>query len=92
MTYTVKFKKQVKKDLKNLKAAHLDKKFFELIECISENPFNSPPPFKHLQGQLEGLYSRRLNIKHRLLYSVEEEKKQVIVWSAWTHYERKKQL
>lgn len=88
MGYSIKLSKSTLKDLKNLKAAHLDKKFIELTEVLRINPFQSPPPYEKLIGDLDGKYSRRLNIQHRLVYSVNEEAKEVIIWSTWSHYER----
>ena len=88
MGYSIKLSKSTLKDLKNLKAAHLDKKFIELTEVLRINPFQTPPPYEKLIGDLDGKYSRRLNIQHRLVYSVNEEAKEVIIWSTWSHYER----
>ena len=88
MGYSIKLSKSTLKDLKNLKAAHLDKKFIELTEVLRINPLQTPPPYEKLIGDLDGKYSRRLNIQHRLVYSVNEEAKEVIIWSTWSHYER----
>lgn len=71
-----------------MKAAHLEKKCRELIEIVKEDPFKAPPPYELLRGEYKGLYSRRLNIQHRFVYSVNEETKEVIILSVWTHYER----
>ena len=76
------------KDLKNLKAAHLDQQFIGLMDVLKENPFQNPPPYEKLVGNLSDKYSRRLNIQHRVVYSVDVDTKEVIIWSAWTHYER----
>jgi len=84
--YTVKIKKNAKRDLPKLKEANLDNKFNELISVIEENPYQSPPPYEKLVGI--PYYSRRLNIKHRLVYDVDEDKKEVIILSVWLHYER----
>ena len=75
------------KDFPKLTAAGLDKKVRALIELIGENPFQSPPAYEKLIGDLEGLYSRRINIKHRLVYQVLEDCKTVKILSAWSHYE-----
>ncbi len=88
MGYTVKIAKSAMKDLKNLKAAHLDQKFIGLMDVLKENPFQNPPPYEKLVGNLSDKYSRRLNIQHRVVYSVDVDTKEVIIWSAWTHYER----
>ena len=65
----------------------LDKKARALIEIIKENPYKTPPSYEKLMGDLTGAYSRRINIKHRLVYEVLEEEKIVKIISLWTHYE-----
>ena len=65
----------------------LDKKARALIEIIKENPYKTPPTYEKLMGDLTGAYSRRINIKHRLVYEVLEEEKTVKIISLWTHYE-----
>nr|WP_258317304.1 Txe/YoeB family addiction module toxin [Enterococcus casseliflavus] len=69
-----------------LKSVNLTNKFDELIKFIKENPFQTPPPYEKLTGL--PYYSRRLNIKHRLVYSVDEERKTITILSVWSHYER----
>lgn len=86
MGYSVRIKKNVRKDLPKLKNANLHEKLDELIDIIRENPYQTPPPYEKLVGV--PYYSRRLNIKHRLVYSVDEEKKEIIILSVWSHYER----
>ena len=76
------------KDIPKLKAAHLDEKAKELIDLIRENPYKTPPRYEKLVGDLQGLYSRRINIQHRLVYSVHEDEMTIKVVSLWTHYER----
>ncbi|OJF90719.1 addiction module protein [Alkalibacterium sp. 20] len=76
------------KDLKNLKSAHLDQKFKDIMAILKENPFQNPSPYEKLVGNLKETYSRRLTIQHRVVYSVDTDAKEVIIWSAWTHYER----
>lgn len=88
MGYSVKIAKSAMKDLKNLKATHLDQKFIGLMEVLKENPFQNPPPYEKLVGNLKDKYSRRLNIQNRIVYSVDTDTKEVIIWSACTHYER----
>ncbi|WP_034553386.1 Txe/YoeB family addiction module toxin [Carnobacterium funditum] len=88
MGYSIKLAKSATKDLKNLKSAHLDKKFKELMVVLQNNPFQNPPPYEKLIGNLKDKYSRRLNIQHRIVYSVNNDAKEIIIWSAWTHYER----
>ena len=86
--YKIIYTKTAIKDIPNLKSAHLDKNTKALIDIIRENPFKMPPPYEKLVGDLQGLYSRRINIKHRLVYEVLEEEKQVKIISLWTHYEK----
>lgn len=84
--YKVLYSKQALKDAKNLSSAKLDKKVKELIEIIKKNPFENPPPYEKLVGNLTGAYSRRINIQHRLVYEVREEDKIIRVLRMWTHY------
>ena len=67
--------------------SHLNSKFKELIEIISNNPFENPPPYEMLTDDMEGAISRRLNKQHRLVYQVLVENKIVKVLRMWTHYE-----
>lgn len=85
--YTVKLTKRANKDREKLIAAGLGKKAKALIDILKENPYQNPPPYEKLVGNLSGYYSRRLNIQHRLVYSVHEAEKTVVVRSLWTHYE-----
>ena len=87
VSYQVVFTKQAQKDAKKIKGSHLATKALELIQLISENPFVSAPPYEALIGDLQGAYSRRINIQHRLVYQVLEEAKIVKVLRMWTHYE-----
>lgn len=86
--YKIVYTKPAIKDISKLKAAHLDAKAKALIEVIRENPYQNPPAFEKLVGDLKGLYSRRINIQHRLVYEVSEEEKTVKIVSLRTHYER----
>jgi Txe/YoeB family toxin of toxin-antitoxin system len=86
--YKIVFTKTAVRDITNLKAAHLDSKARALIDVIRENPYQSPPSYEKLAGDLKGLYSRRINLRHRLVYQVIEEAKTVKIVSLWTHYER----
>ena len=88
VTYKIVYTKQVVKDIPRLKSANLDKKALALIEILKNNPFQNPPPYEKLVGNLQELYSRRINIKHRLVYQVLEEEKIVKIVSLWSHYER----
>ena len=86
--YRIVYEKQAVKDIKNLKASGLDKKAKELIEIIRINPFQKPPAYEGLVGNLQGFYSRRINIQHRLVYSVDIKENVVVILSVWSHYER----
>ena len=85
--YKIVITKQALKDLPNLTSAGLDKKAKALIDLLKENLFQNPPSYEKLVGDMDGLYSRRINIKHRLVYQVYEEEKTVKIVSAWSHYE-----
>ena len=86
--YRIVYTKTAIKDIPRLKAAHLDSKAKALIDVIRENPSQTPPSYEKLVGDLQGLYSRRINLQHRLVYQVLEEEKAVKIVSLWTHYER----
>ena len=75
--YRILYSKNALKDAKKLSKANLDKKAKELIEIIRKNPFQNPPPYEKLVGNLSGAYSRRINIQHRLLYQIRESDKVV---------------
>jgi toxin YoeB len=85
--YQLLYTKAAQKDAKNLNAAGLKDKALLLLEIIAENPFQNPPPYEKLIGDLAGAYSRRINIQHRLVYQVLEAEKIVKVLRLWTHYE-----
>ena len=87
MGYLIVFAKRAEKDAKKLEQAGLDKKAKELLKIIKINPYQNPPPYEKLVGDLTGLYSRRINIKHRLVYEVLEKEKTIKILSMWTHYE-----
>lgn len=87
VTYTLKFSKLAVKDSEKLKSAGLDGKAKRLLRIIEENPFQTPPPYEKLIGDLQGMYSRRINIQHRLVYAVDEENKIIRVLRMWKHYE-----
>ena len=87
VNYKVVYTKNAAKDISNLKAANLSNKAQNLIELIKENPFQNSPPYEKLLGNLSGLYSRRINIQHKLVYEVLEDKKTVKIISMWSHYE-----
>jgi len=81
------FTKQAQNDAKKLSAAGLRPKAEKLIEILRENPYQAPPSFEKLLGDLSGAYSRRINIQHRLVYQILDEEKVVKVIRMWTHYE-----
>ena len=86
--YKIVYTKTATKDIPKLKAARLDEKAKALIDVIREDPYQAPPSFEKPVGDLQGLYSRRINIQHRLVYQVLEEEKTIKIVSLWTHYER----
>ncbi len=87
MTWTLVYTKQAKKDAKNLVTAGFKLKAQAVLDLVASNPYQSPPPYEKLVGDLAGAYSRRINIQHRLVYQVLEEEKIVKVLRMWTHYE-----
>ena len=87
--YEILYHKSAIKEIPKLKEISLDKKAKKLIDILKENPFQNPPPYEKLVGELDGFYSRRINIKHRLVYQVFEDKKIVRIISMWSHYEIK---
>jgi toxin YoeB len=87
VNYRIVYTKVAAADIPNLKAAHLAKKAQLLLGILADNPFQNPPPYEKLRGSLQGAYSRRLNIQHRLVYQVLEDEHVVKIISMWTHYE-----
>lgn len=81
------YTRQIQEDAKKIASAGLRERTENLIDILSENPFQTPPPFEKLVGDLFGAYSRRINIHHRLVYQVLEEIRTVKVIRMWTHYE-----
>ena len=81
------YTKQAQKDAKKLTSANLRAKAESILDLLKRDPFYKNPPYKKLVGDLEGTYSRRINIKHRLVYQVFERSKTVKVIRMWTHYE-----
>lgn len=84
--WIIKFTKNADKDKKFLKNAGLEDKVKKLLNLIAENPFQNPPSYEKLVGDLEGYYSRRINLQHRLVYKVFKEINTVVVYSMWSHY------
>jgi len=87
MHYRLLYTKQAVRDAKKLKGSPLASKAKELLAILEKDPFQSPPPFERLLGDLEGAYSRRINIQHRLVYQALRKKKIVKILRLWTHYE-----
>lgn len=87
MNWIIVFTKQAQKDAKKLASAGLREKAEQLINILAENPYQNPPPYEKLLGDLLGYYSRRINIQHRLIYSIDEVETIVKVVRMWTHYE-----
>ena len=85
--WELRYTNQAKKDAKKLASSGLKKKAKELLDIVSENPYQTPPPYEKLVGDLSGAYSRRINIQHRLVYQILEDEKIVKVLRLWTHYE-----
>ena len=81
------FTKQAMKDRRLIAQAGLEKRAKALLEVLQKDPFQNPPPYEKLVGDLNGFYSRRINIQHRLVYSVHREQKTVKILRLWTHYE-----
>lgn len=86
--YKIVYRKNVLKDIPKIKSIGLSDKVKSLIEIIKENPYKTPPPYEKLVGDLQGAYSRRINIQHRLIYQIIEDEKTIKIISIWTHYER----
>lgn len=87
VSYKVVYTKGAVKSIPLLKSSGLDIKVKKLIEIIKEKPFQNPPPYEKLKGDMEGLYSRRINVHHRLVYKVYEKEKIIQIISMWSHYE-----
>ena len=86
VAYKILYSKLALKDAKKLSSANLNSKAKELIEIIRQDPFQNPPPYEKLVGNLNGSYSRRINIQHRLVYEVRESDKTVRISRMWSHY------
>ena len=87
MSWRIIFTKQAQKDAKKISASGLKSKAEKIIEILRQNPFQIPPPYEKLLGDLAGSYSRRLNIQHRIVYQVMADKQIVKIIRMWTHYE-----
>ena len=87
MSWSVVYTKHAQKDAKKIAQSNLKNKTIELISLLEQDPFQNPPKFEKLVGDLEGSYSRRINIQHRLVYQVLAKERVVKVLRMWTHYE-----
>lgn len=87
MNWQIIFTKQAQKDTKLLAVAGLRPKVDQLLAVLTENPYQNPPPYEKLLGDIAGSFSRRINIQHRLVYQILEGEKTVKVIRMWTHYE-----
>lgn len=85
MVWKIEFSRTVLKDAKKIKSANLDSNLKELLHILKVNPYQ--PPYEKLSGNLKKYYSRRINIQHRLVYSIDEENQVIKVVSIWSHYE-----
>ncbi len=87
VSYSIYFAKQANKDKKMIKQAGLEVKARSLLNIINNDPFQNPPPYEKLVGNLAGCFSRRINYQHRLVYTVLEDEKAVKVLRMWSHYD-----
>ncbi len=87
VSWRIVYTKQAQKDAKKLSASGLRQKAEELIQILHENPYQSPPSFEKLVGDLTGTYSRRINIQHRLVHQILDAEQVVKILRLWTHYE-----
>lgn len=87
MSWRLLYTKAAQKDAKKLTAAGLKPKAQALLEILERDPYQTPPPFEKLVGDLSGAYSRRINIQHRLVYQIMDQARVVKVLRMWTHYE-----
>lgn len=87
MSWSLVYTKKARRDAKKISSSNLKPKVKRLLDILENDPFQKPPPFEKLVGDLTGLFSRRINIQHRLVYQVFEEEQMVKVLSMWTHYE-----
>jgi toxin YoeB len=87
VSWQIVYTRQAQKDAQRLASSGLKEKAKELLKIVESNPFQNPPPYEKLIGDLAGAYSRRINIQHRLVYQILEEEHVVKVLRLWTHYE-----
>jgi len=87
VSWSIVYTKQAQKDARKIASANLRFQAQRLLDIIAENPFQTPPPYEKLLGDLAGAYSRRINIQHRLVYQVYPAARTIKVIRMWTHYE-----
>lgn len=87
MVWTVRYHKRAVRDVELCKRASLAPKLRQLVDLLKENPWQNPPPYEKLSGDLAGMYSRRINRQHRLVYTVDESTRTVSILACWTHYD-----
>ncbi|HEV3273171.1 MAG TPA: Txe/YoeB family addiction module toxin [Candidatus Methylacidiphilales bacterium] len=87
MSWSVVYTRQAQKDARKIASSNLKSQAQRLLDLIARNPFQNPPPYEKLVGDLAGAYSRRINIQHRLVYQVYAAERTVKVLRMWTHYE-----
>jgi toxin YoeB len=87
VTWDLVYTKQAQKDARKLASSNLRDKVQILLDIVRVNPFQNPPPYEKLVGDLDGAYSRRINIQHRLVYEVVESENTIKILRMWTHYE-----
>ena len=87
VSWALAFTRQAQKDAKKLKASGLKQQAERILAILTEHPFQKPPPYEKLLGDLSGAYSRRINIKHRIVYQVLTDMQTVKVIRMWTHYD-----
>jgi len=87
VTWRIVFTKQAQKDAQKLSHSGLKSQAQRLLEILKNNPYQTPPPYEKLVGDLSGAYSRRINIQHRLVYQILDDAKTIKVIRMWTHYE-----
>jgi Txe/YoeB family toxin of toxin-antitoxin system len=87
VTWTVVYTRQAQKDARKLAEARLKEKALKLLDILQKNPYQNPPPYEKLVGDLAGAYSRRITVQHRLVYQILDQEGIVKVLRMWTHYE-----
>jgi len=87
VSWSIVYTRQAQKDARKIASSNLKSQAQRLLDLIARNPFQNPPPYEKLVGDLAGAYSRRINIQHRLVYQVYAAERTVKVLRMWTHYE-----